>query len=223
MVQSHPLCRLSYSPNGQAGVNGAHGRTRTPILSSLYGSPLRRRRRLRAHVWQGQQATIPHHDLERVVSCPVRRCPHGSDPRNRTGRPRHLLERPAGDDPASARWRRAALPIELQPHGGKWRELNPLPGGTAFTAQRRHQPALIGTSRVGSRPGVAPGSTRLMRPHGSLTDLPASELVSAGRFERPLSALSTRSLCRLGYADEMEDQPGHDPGTCGLRDRRSAH
>jgi hypothetical protein len=72
-------------------------------------------------------------------------------------------------------------------------------------------------------PGVAPGSTRLMRPHGSLTDLPASELVSAGRFERPLSALSTRSLCRLGYADELEDHRGHDPRTCRLRAGRSAH
>ena len=30
-----------------------------------------------------------------------------------------------------------------------------------------------------------------------------SRMVSAGRLERPLSALSTRSLCRLGYADEM--------------------
>ena len=31
--------------------------------------------------------------------------------------------------------------------GGKWMELNLLPEGTAFTAQRRHQPVLIGTSR----------------------------------------------------------------------------
>jgi hypothetical protein len=29
-------------------------------------------------------------------------------------------------------------------------------------------------------------------------------------------------LCRLGYT-HLEDQPGHDPGPDGLRNRRSAH
>jgi hypothetical protein len=35
-------------------------------------------------------------------------------------------------------------------------------------------------------------------------------LVSVGRLERPLSALSTRSLCRLGYTDVV-DQGGLEP------------
>lgn len=40
-------------------------------------------------------------------------------------------------------------------------------------------------------------------------------MVSVGRVERPLNALSTRSLCRLGYTD-MEDQGGFEP-PMGLR------
>jgi hypothetical protein len=42
--------------------------------------------------------------------------------------------------PTLATWCSA---IELRPHGGKWKESNLLPAGTAFTARRRHQPVLM--------------------------------------------------------------------------------
>src|ERR1051326_979421 len=62
------------------------------------------------------------------------------------------------------------------------------------------------------------------------------EMVSAGRLERPLSALSTRSLCRLGYADEIASWStdafldedwcsvhGFEPATCPLQGGCSAN
>ena len=67
--QGRRITKLSHSLFG-----GAHGRTRTRIFNSDYGSPVRSRRRLRAR-WQRRRATIPRHDLERIVSCPVRRRP----------------------------------------------------------------------------------------------------------------------------------------------------
>src|SRR5262245_45838965 len=39
------------------------------------------------------------------------------------------------------------LDLPATPHGGEWTESNLLPEGTAFTAQRRHQPVLIGIPR----------------------------------------------------------------------------
>src|SRR5215510_2219348 len=53
-------------------------------------------------------------------------------------------------------------------------------------------------------------------------------MVRLGRLERPLNALSTHSLCRLGYRRrcEMEDQAGFEPAVslrCRLkRPARSA-
>src|ERR1043166_9059391 len=85
--------RFQSSPSGVPGavlfrqeltLMARMGGLETSIFSSLYGSPVRSRRRLHAHIWQGQRATIPRHDLERGVSCPVRRCPHGPGPPNRT-------------------------------------------------------------------------------------------------------------------------------------------
>jgi hypothetical protein len=49
--------------------------------------------------------------------------------------------------------------------------------------------------------------TRCVTEHGN-DDV---ELVRLGRLERPLNALSTHSLCRLGYRRELEDQAGFEP------------
>jgi hypothetical protein len=47
-------------------------------------------------------------------------------------------------------WRSSARPSSYtRLFGGKWTESNLLPKRTAFTAQRRHQPVLICTSRTG--------------------------------------------------------------------------
>jgi hypothetical protein len=50
-----------------------------------------------------------------------------------------------------------------------------------------------------------------------------SKVVCAGRLERPLNAFSGQRLCRLGYAHELVDTPGNDPGPDRLRAGRSAH
>ena len=67
----------------------------------------------------------------------------------------------------SPEWRSGARPSsyvrvmpqdgQQHPVGGKWTESNLLPEGTAFTARRRHQPVLSGTSRIWLR---APGLHR---------------------------------------------------------------
>ena len=88
--QGRWITKLSHSLFG-----GAHGRTRTRIFNSDYGSPVRSRRRLCAR-WQGRRATIPRHDLERIVSCPVRRRPQDcSATRTRTWIDPLTAERPA--------------------------------------------------------------------------------------------------------------------------------
>jgi hypothetical protein len=67
----------------------------------------------------------------------------------------------------SPEWRSSIEPINyIRLNGGKWTESNLLPGGTAFTARRRHQPVLIGTSQNGSGPTIRTWPTRLMRPRG---------------------------------------------------------
>ena len=35
--------------------------------------------------------------------------------------------------------------------------------------------------------------------------------------------ITNRSACINRGEKKLEDHPGHDPGTCGLRNRRSAH
>src|ERR1700681_3677611 len=61
------------------------------------------------------------------------------------------LVRIAGIEPPSSEWRSEAQPIDQirmsASFGGKRMELNLLHKGTAFTARRRRQPVLIGTSR----------------------------------------------------------------------------
>src|SRR5215813_14161434 len=44
----------------------------------------------------------------------------------------------------SSEWHSDARPSSYARIGGEWTESNLLPEGTAFTAQRRHQPVLIG-------------------------------------------------------------------------------
>jgi hypothetical protein len=58
------------------------------------------------------------------------------------------LERPAGNDPASQPWQGCTLPLSYSRMVGSRRNRTSCHKGTAFTAQRRHQPALIGTPRV---------------------------------------------------------------------------
>ena len=60
---------------------------------------------------------------------------------------RRCLERPAGNAPASSRRQRDALVLSYGRVVGSGRNRTSCPIGTAFTAQRRPQPVLIGTSR----------------------------------------------------------------------------
>ena len=73
---------------------------------------------------------------------------------------------------------------------------------------------------MATRRGFDPLSPRRQR--GRLTRcVTGRELVRAVRLERTLYALSTHSLCRLGYA-RVVDTPGNDPGPDRLRAGRSA-
>ena len=63
------------------GDDGAHGRIRTRIFNSDYGSPVRSRRRLRARVGAATGISTPVFFLEREVSWCARRPPRELAPR----------------------------------------------------------------------------------------------------------------------------------------------
>ena len=134
------------------------------------------------------------------------------------------LVRPVGFEPPTALrsgahvgYKPTALPIELRARsfglGGRL-------CSCALPLPKRALCSLSYTQMATCRGFDPRSSARQADRHTS--SVAGREMVSAGRLERPLSALSTRSLCRLGYADEMEDHRGHDPRTCRLRAGRSA-
>jgi hypothetical protein len=107
------------------------------------------------------------------------------------------VERTARIELASSRWRRDALPLSYVRVVGRDRFERPQHKGGAFTAPWARQcPAC---PRLVAGRGVAPRSQRLMRPRGSLTDLPAarmadgegvepSTLKGLARFSRPVAS-----------------------------------
>src|SRR5258708_3660616 len=72
-----PFRRVTDSPYSELAVkdDGAHGRIRTRIFNSDYGSPVRSRRRLRARVGAATGISTPVFFLEREVSWCARRPP----------------------------------------------------------------------------------------------------------------------------------------------------
>ncbi len=167
--------------------DGGHGRSRTCILSSVYGSPVRSRRRLRAHdarlapvagfepaaAWLTARSTHPVRLTgmiwwtDRVLPPAPVACKASVQPSARPKwclvvvsshalrvfgaalSPDQLTRRIGADIGNRNRDVGVALrclTFKLCPRG-KWTESNLLPIGTAFTAQRRHQPVLIGTSQ----------------------------------------------------------------------------
>ena len=97
----------------------------------------------------------------------------------------------------SPEWRSGARPSSYARNGGKWTESNLLPAGTAFTARRRHQPVLMALPRFGCGPRGCTGPSRLMRPRGFLTDLPAQRV---RRLSTPSLAAGTSAVSRMADA-----------------------
>ena len=95
----------------------------------------------------------------------------------------------------SPEWRSGARPSSYaREDGGKWTESNLLPAGTAFTARRRHQPVLMALPVSGCGPRGCTGPSRLMRPRGFLTDLPAQRM---RRLLTPSLAAGTSAVSRM--------------------------
>ena len=78
---------------------------------------------------------------------------------------------------------------------GSGRNQTSCPQGTAFTARRRHQPVLMALPVFGCGPRGCTGPSRLMRPRGFLTDLPA-QMVRG--LSTPSLAAGTSAVSRNG-------------------------
>ena len=123
--------------------NGAHGRTRTSICNSVYGSPVRSRRRLRARgAWGWFRANLSAFSARRChqISFP------GMPRRAREHVPKPAMRRIGADAGNRTRTSRVALScsaVELRPHGGEWVELNALPQRDGVYSAATGPPVLI--------------------------------------------------------------------------------
>jgi hypothetical protein len=79
----------------------------------------------------------------------------------------------AGSNCSSERWRRSALPLSYSRMVGSGRNRTSCPQGPRLQRGDGTSLSLLHFPELVAGPGVAPSRSRLMRPRGFLTDLPA--------------------------------------------------